>query len=47
MKRILVVSDNHGDKEIIESIFKKETFDYSIHLGDALLDEEYIKEKFT
>ena len=46
MKRILLITDNHGDKETIEKIFEKEQFDFSIHLGDALLDESYISDKF-
>ena len=47
MTKLLLVSDNHGDKDSLEKIMTNEDFDYSIHLGDALLDEEYIKNKFT
>ncbi|WKX02498.1 YfcE family phosphodiesterase [Candidatus Mycoplasma mahonii] len=46
MTRILLASDNHGDKNILEKILRKEQYNFSIHLGDSLLPEEYIKGKF-
>lgn len=44
--RILVVSDNHGNKQVVEDILKKEVFDVSIHLGDSELSEEFMKNNF-
>lgn len=46
MKRLLVISDNHGKTERMESILEKENFDLAIHLGDSELPEDYIEEKF-
>lgn len=45
--RILVVSDNHGNKKVLEDILKKEVFDISIHLGDSELSETFMKNNFT
>lgn len=44
--RILVVSDNHGNKKVLEDVLKKEVFDVSIHLGDSELSEEFMKNNF-
>ena len=38
MKRIVVVSDSHGNKQGIEKIFNTEKFDYFMFLGDCLGD---------
>lgn len=45
--RILVVSDNHGERDVLEDILKRETFDVSIHLGDSEFSEQYMKKNFT
>ena len=38
MKRVVVVSDSHGNKEGIDKIFKNLKFDYFIFLGDCVAD---------
>ena len=38
MKKIIVVSDSHGNKQGIDQIFQKEEFDYFLFLGDCLGD---------
>lgn len=38
--RILVLSDNHGDRHIIDKILQQEVFDVAIHLGDSEVSEE-------
>lgn len=45
--RILIVSDNHGDKQILQDILQQETFDHSIHLGDSQMDEKWISQNFN
>lgn len=44
--RILVLSDNHGDRHIIDKILQQEVFDVAIHLGDSELSEEWVKNRF-
>lgn len=38
MKRIIVISDTHGDTKKMKKILKKEKYDLSIHLGDSDLN---------
>ena len=38
MKRIIVISDSHGNKTDINRIFDEFQFDYLIHLGDGIDD---------
>lgn len=45
--RILIVSDNHGDREILQEVLQQEKVDYSIHLGDSQMDEKWILKNFN
>ena len=47
MTKLLLISDNHGNMEVVENILKKENYDISIHLGDSQLSESFIKKHFT
>jgi len=38
MKKIIVISDSHGNKNSIDKIFSSLDFDYLIHLGDGIDD---------
>ena len=38
MKKIVVISDSHGNKNLIDRIFNEVKFDYLIHLGDGIED---------
>lgn len=38
MKKIIVVSDSHGNSEKLDFIFKNFKFDYLFHLGDGYKD---------
>lgn len=44
--RILVMSDNHHDWKSVEKILSSERYDFSIHLGDAEVDERKVKLNF-
>ncbi len=45
MKKIVVMSDNHGDDEMLEYILEKEPHaDYYVHCGDS---EAYFKEMLS
>ena len=45
MKRIVIISDSHGDMENVRRIFRKETnVDMVIHLGDILGQDELLKD---
>jgi putative phosphoesterase len=45
-KKILVMSDNHGDLKTMDTIIAKEKPDYTIHCGDYLIDKKLMKERF-
>ena len=45
--KILVCSDNHGDREVLKKILSNEVFDISVHLGDSQLSEKWISQNFT
>ncbi|WP_127942868.1 YfcE family phosphodiesterase [Mycoplasma sp. ATU-Cv-703] len=47
MFTILVISDNHGDKAVMEKVLEKESYDYSVHLGDSQMSEAEIKSMFN
>lgn len=40
MKKVLVISDTHGDKELIKEVQQKEKPDVTLHLGDFARDLE-------
>lgn len=40
--RILVISDSHGKRDVVEKILKNESYDYFIFLGDGLGDIESV-----
>ncbi len=46
MKKILVISDTHGDTSFFKKIIKKENPDIKIHAGDFCVDENLIKNNF-
>ena len=47
MKRILVMSDTHGDNlDLVKQIIEKEKCDYNVHCGDFLIDDEQMNELF-
>ena len=46
MKKILVISDTHGDKSFFKKIIEKEKPDIKIHAGDFCVDESLIKNNF-
>ncbi|MDE5949552.1 MAG: metallophosphoesterase [Malacoplasma sp.] len=46
MKKILIISDTHGDKTFFKEIIKKENPDIKIHAGDFCIDESIIKNNF-
>lgn len=46
MIRVLLISDNHRNWDIVEKIIKNEKYDYSIHLGDAEVSEQKISLAF-
>lgn len=39
MKRILVISDSHGDIDVMYKILQEEKYDIAVHLGDHLISE--------
>lgn len=39
MTKIIVISDSHGDIDVMTKILKTESYDISIHLGDYLISE--------
>lgn len=45
--KILVVSDNHGNREVLEKVLSNEVYDISIHLGDSEMSEDWISKNFT
>lgn len=46
MKKILIISDTHGDKSFFKEIIEKEKPDIKIHCGDFCVDIDLIKENF-
>lgn len=45
--KILVTSDNHGDKDILQKVLDEhKDADLKIHCGDHLLDKEFMKTNF-
>lgn len=38
MKKVIIVSDTHGNKKAIDNIFEKYQFDYLLFLGDTISD---------
>ncbi len=47
MKRLLVISDDHGSFDETIKILQKEDYDISIHLGDSEVNEKMVKSNFT
>lgn len=46
MKKILILSDTHGNTDIIEQILDNESYDIAIHAGDYECDLKFIKKYF-
>lgn len=46
MKKILIVSDTHGDKTFFKEIIDIEKPDIKIHCGDFCVDIELIRKNF-
>ncbi len=46
MKKVLIMSDTHGDKRLYKKILDKENPDISIHAGDFCCDFDDIKKYF-
>ncbi len=48
MKKILLISDSHGDWDVVSKIFEKEegNYDFSIFLGDFVRQEQYYINNF-
>ncbi len=46
MKRILAISDNHGNKKIVDKILSNEDYDLAIHLGDSEFDKKWVTARF-
>jgi len=47
MTKLILLSDNHGDSQVMIDILKKEEYDVSVHLGDSQLSEDFMKKNFT
>lgn len=45
--KILILSDTHGKKDIIENLIKNIEHDYSIIAGDFTVDDSFIKQHFN
>lgn len=43
MTKILVLSDSHGNKNLLEQIIKQEQYDVVFYLGDGIRDLDYIE----
>lgn len=43
MTKILVLSDSHGNKSLLEQIIKQEQYDVVFYLGDGIRDLDYIE----
>ena len=46
-KKLLIISDSHGNNEIIEKIIKKEKPEIIIHAGDYCTNEEWMNTHIT
>ncbi|MCR8613009.1 MAG: metallophosphoesterase [Mycoplasma sp.] len=46
MKRIIVISDNHGDTETMKKILNHEKYDFAVHCGDHLISKKVMNELF-
>lgn len=46
MKKIIVMSDTHGNTKIIDKILSENQYDYAIHAGDYTCDEKFINSRF-
>ncbi len=46
MKKILAISDNHGNKEIVDKILSIEEYDLAIHLGDSEFNKKWVEARF-
>ena len=46
MKKILAVSDSHGNKKTLQKILKDESFDIAVHLGDSGIEKKWMAENF-
>ncbi|CAM9100441.1 metallophosphoesterase [Mycoplasma marinum] len=46
MKKILAISDNHGNKKIVDKILSIEEYDLAIHLGDSEFDSKWANSRF-
>ena len=47
MKKIIVLSDTHGDNSIINQILKSQEYDLAIIAGDYTCDSSFINQKFN
>lgn len=45
MKRILILSDSHGNRSNVENLIMGENFDYVFFLGDGIKDFEWLDEE--
>lgn len=46
MKKLLVLSDSHGERDCMERIVREEQPDLIYHLGDYLRDSEWLRAQF-
>ncbi len=46
MKKIIAISDNHGNKEIVDKILSLEEYDLAIHMGDSEFDKKWADSRF-
>ncbi len=46
MKRIIAISDNHGNSDIVNKILSKEDYNLSIHLGDSENTKQWAESLF-
>lgn len=46
MKKLIILSDTHGNNKIIDNILKSHKYDISIHAGDYECDPNYMIKNF-
>ncbi|MDJ1646174.1 metallophosphoesterase family protein [Mycoplasma phocimorsus] len=46
MTTFIILSDNHGDLQVISDILSSEKYDIAIHLGDYLCESSFMKKHF-
>ncbi|CAM9095524.1 metallophosphoesterase family protein [Mycoplasma todarodis] len=46
MKKIIAISDNHGNKEIVDKILSIEEYDLAIHMGDSEFGKMWAEARF-